>query len=161
MGETWKSAELVEFWKSLLTHSPKESIMKRSYALMVFVFLFAFAHKALADNVPSYATGYPKTGNNAGGILVKGSTKFDTGWSAQGTAAIFAWPKTGGSMVQKAIGINLKTGNWGNDNCNNWIEVEITGLPAATDCCVIVQVTATDGTNNKICVTMAAIMTSK
>jgi hypothetical protein len=134
-----------------LTRLNKESIMKRIHQWLAALVVVAFVSVVLAKPpavVPSYSAGYPKTGTNAGGILVKGTTMLGAGWTATGAGLISVWPKAGGDITTKALTVNKITANWGDDGAGKWIEVEIIAPTSGEEYYVTVQITAKDGVGN-------------
>jgi len=112
----------------------------RTMALAVAI-LMVCAGLALAINKPIYDTGYPKTGNNAGEILVKGTTQMDEGWTPTGSGQIVAWPVGGGATTSQSISVRAD-GTWG--------EASIGGLTSGTNYNVVVQVTLRAGTGAQV-----------
>ncbi len=112
--------------------------MRIKSCLLAAILVFAIAPQAMAAATITWTALYPKTGNNAGEILVKGtSTLPDNTWSWD-TANAAVWPKAGGAVVNYAISLNVANGNWG--------ETAIDGLTSMADYNVVVSITFRKGT---------------
>ena len=89
--------------------------MRVKSCLLAAILVFAIAPQAMAAATITWTTGYPKTSNNAGEIIVNGtSTLPDNTWSFYSANAA-VWPKAGGTVVIYALTLSAANGNWGED----------------------------------------------
>jgi hypothetical protein len=125
---------------------------------LTVIALFAtmlLASRAAAQGTAAWSAGYPKTGNNNGGILVKGTTTPDCGWAIGATGAVVVWPKNGGLIRTYNVTVNTTTGNWGES------EVGVGDLTSGSQYNVVVQINLTKCGTTKVVATPPGLATAK
>ena len=79
--------------------------------VLVLVFVCLFTSQAQAQQA-AWSAGFPKPGNNAGEILVQGTSTASAGWTLTGNGTATIWLKGGGSIGVQNITVNKNNGTW-------------------------------------------------
>lgn len=128
--------------------------MKLKLALLAIFLAVLPASNAHAQGTASWIIGYPKTGNNAGGILIKGTTTPDAGWTVTGFGSAVAWPTRGGATKQYPITVRAD-GTWGET------QIGAGDLTSGTDYNVVVQITVKMGLASQSLATPVGVIKAK
>lgn len=85
---------------------------KTCVLILAVVFVCLFASRAQAQKA-AWSAGFPKVGNNAGEILVQGTSSPSAGWTLKATGVVTIWPKGGGNLLPpQMVTVNAATGAW-------------------------------------------------
>jgi hypothetical protein len=85
---------------------------RKTFTLILsVVFVCLFASRAQAQKA-AWTAGFPKPGNNAGEILVQGTSSPSAGWALDGNGTYTVWLKGGGAIAVGNITVNAATGAW-------------------------------------------------
>jgi uncharacterized protein (DUF2147 family) len=118
-------------------HEGHLDMRRKTFTLaLAVVFVCLFASRAQAQQA-AWDAGFPKPGNNAGEILVQGTSTPSGGSTLTGSGSYTVWLKGGGTIVFGAITVNAATGNWSGT---------ITGLQSGKTYNVVIGIFQKDGT---------------